>query len=638
MLGQRRHYHGEIPEFRRRYRYLVVAIVMIFCVLLGRLWQLQGIRGRTYRRVTEDNFVQQLRIPTVRGRIFDRAGQLLATNRPSYDVYVTPHFVDRRTISRLVQLLALDTEASAALRRRIAHAAGRGRFVSRVLLRDISRDQLARLETARNVLRGVSIVAVAHREYPQGRRAAHLIGYMNEVDSAQLRSDRGRHYLPGDLVGRFGVERLLERHLRGTPGWERVVVDARGRRKSSRVGDVLLAGRQRRVAPLSGHDVVLTIDTQLQKAAEDALRWHNSAAAVVLQVRSGRILASVSHPRFSPNTLTGRLSAEEAKALMTDPRRPLLDKTYREHYFPGSTYKVVTAIAALEEGLVTPSEKVTCKRWYHFGGRNFRCAHSHGDVDLHQAIAESCNVYFYTIAERVGMDRIAHYARLLGLGATTGVGLNGEVSGFIPTKSWYERRKIAFRLGYTLNAAIGQGNTKVTPIQIANLYATIANGGQLLLPQVVERVVTREGMLVHGFKRRVRRSVPLKPETVSLIRRALADVVQHRKGTAYEARIPQLQVAGKTGTAQVGARLGKDGKRQWLPDHAWFAAYAPVRDPEVAVSVLIEHGGQAAKAAAPVAMRILRDYFQIKHEGAPVSADRKTPGSLVRVAAHGGAP
>jgi penicillin-binding protein 2 len=287
----------------------------------------------------------------------------------------------------------------------------------------------------------------------------------------------------------------------------------------------------------------------------------------------------------------------------------MLDKVYREHYFPGSTYKVVSAIAALEEDLIDREEKIKCVGWHRFGRRNFRCSHAHGKVAMHGAIVGSCNVYFYTLAEQVGMNLIARYAHMFGLGAPTGIGLNGEVSGFVPTKAWYKRRGQPFRIGFTLNAALGQGNTKATPVQIASLYATIANGGRLYLPQIVERIETAEGEEVLRFRPRLRRRLPVSGETLAFIRRALAGVVSEPEGTANESRLEDIRVAGKTGTAQVGRQVKRD-KMIWLGDHAWFAAYAPADAPEIALAVLIEHGGRAARVAVPVAMEIIEGYFK----------------------------
>lgn len=602
-------YHGEIPEFRARYRYLVIVVIFTFLILLGRLWQLQIVRGDYYRKRTADNFVQEVRIPTVRGLIFDRHGNRMVSNRPSYDVYVTPHFVTDRTIERLATGLALDAERADRLRRRIEKIKGKRRFQRILVLRDISRDQLAWFETHSRSIKGFNALAVSHRNYEHGNLAAHLLGYMNEVNTKELRKDKEHQYQPGDLIGRFGVERMYEAHLRGAVGRERIVTDANGIRKNEEIADQLIPEDKRRVEPRPGHNITLTIDLDLQRLVERALRRYPSGAAVVVEVNTGRILAVASRPAFDPNVLTGRLSASEHRRLLNDPHRPLLDKVFRENYFPGSTYKVITAIAGLAEDDMTWDEKIQCKRFYVKYRVPKRCSHAHGMTDLHQAIAASCNIYFYTAAERIGLDTLARYARLFGLGASTGLGLNYEVSGFIPTKEWYEKQKRKFRVGYTLNAAIGQGNVKVTPIQIAMLYATIANGGKLYLPQIVEKITTEKGTVVQQFIPRIRRKIVLKDGIFEKLRHALTAVVEDKEGTAYKAYSNEsLSIAGKTGTAQVVKRGKKKGAQH--NDHAWFAAYAPSDKPEIAVVVLIEHGGRAAKVAAPVAMKIVSDYFE----------------------------
>ena len=600
--------HGEIPEFRRRYRYLVAVVGISFCVLLGRLCQMQVVRGEDYLHKSEDNFVQEVRIPTVRGVVYDRNRREMVTNLPSHDVYVTPRFSNTAVLERVAEELAFPPKRAQAIKQAAQECTGQRRWRPQLVARDITRDQLARLETNRAQLDGISIVSRPHRNYVHGNLAAHVLGYMNEVSADDLARDQSDCYVPGDMIGRFGIERMYETHLRGVVGRRRIVVDARGRQKRGVEAAELLRG-EHRVEPQPGQNLILTIDLEVQRLVERALRSYPSGAAVVLEVETGRVLASASKPSFDPNLLTGRLSPGDARRLVQNPHRPLLDKVYREHYFPGSTYKVIPAIAALEEGLVDPEEKILCKGWHSFGRRNFRCSHAHGKVDLHQAIVESCNVYFYTLAERVGMDTMARYAQMFGLGAPTGIGINGEVGGFIPTKAWYARRKQSFRIGFTLNAAIGQGNTKATPIQIAHLYATIANGGTLYLPQLVERIDTSAGAPVQRFRPRVRRKIQVRPRTLELIRSALRGVVNEEKGTAFPVRPETLLVSGKTGTAQVSRRARK-GQTIWLQDHSWLAAYAPSDRPQVAVAVMIEHGGRAAKVAAPVAMEILRGYFK----------------------------
>ncbi len=617
--------NGEIPEFRQRYRYLVVVVLLTFSIIIGRLWQLQVMDGEEYQEQSEDNFVQQLRIASVRGLVLDRKRRPMAVNRPTYNVYVTPRFASEESVERLILELALPPQQGESLASKALWAKeNRNRAFQQILAkRDISRDQLAKLETHR--LDGVSIQARAQRSYGHGNLAAHMMGYMNEVTAEELKKARFAEYRPGDMTGRSGVERMFEDQLRGVPGNERIVVDARGRRKRGPEVEELL-GKERRVEPSPGHNLVLTVDIEVQRLVERALRRYSSAAAVVLEVDTGRILASASKPAYDPNLLTSRLNPRDARRLFTDPLRPLLDRVNREHYFPGSTYKVVTATAALEEGKVTPDEKLYCKGYHRLGKRNFRCSHSHLKVDLYESIVGSCNVYYYTMAERVGMDTIARYARMYGLGAPTGLGLNGEVGGFIPTKAWYKRRKQPFRVGFTLNAGIGQGNVKTTPLQIVSLYAAIANGGTLYLPQVVERIETSTGELVEQFTPRARRRVKVKPETLALIRRGLEGVVSHEDGTGYGVRLEEIKVAGKTGTAQVSRRI-KKGETIWLGDHSWFAAYAPVEQPLIAVAVIIEHGGRAAKVAAPVAMEIIKGYFRYVEPGALTSATpaRKSP-------------
>lgn len=614
---------GEIPEFKQRYRYLVAVVCLSFAVVIGRLWQVQIIRGEHFQKKSEDNFVQERRIPSVRGLILDRRNQPLVQNRPTYDVYITPRFADDESLDKVFHELALPPAEADDLVRQIKDSKGQKRFQPLLVMRDISRDQLAGLETYRPKLAGVTIQARAARNYLHGNLAAHVLGYMSEISAEELQADKSGEYQPGNMIGRSGVERMYEDQLRGVPGRERIVVDARGHRKRTKEALELL-GSERRVEPEPGHNLVLTIDIEVQRLVERALRSFPSAAAVVLEASTGRILGLASKPAFDPNMLSGRLSADEAKRLLSDPLRPLLDKVNRENYFPGSTYKVIPAIAALEEGLVRPEEQVMCRGWHSFGRRTFRCSHIHGKVNLHEAIVESCNVYFYTLAEHIGMDVIARYAHVFGLGAPTGLGLNNEVAGFIPDKAWYARRKQPFRIGFTLNASIGQGNTKATPLQIANLYATIANGGTLYLPQVVERIETSNSQLVEQFQPRARRVIRTKPGTLDRIRAALTGVVNEEEGTAYDSRLGALRVAGKTGTAQV-SRRAKMGQTIWLQDHSWFAAYAPSDHPVIAVAVLIEHGGRGAKVAAPVAMDIIKSYFRYVEPRTAAAVQQEEP-------------
>jgi penicillin-binding protein 2 len=444
---------------------------------------------------------------------------------------------------------------------------------------------------------------------------------MNEVTAEELEDLRDRGYRAGEKMGRTGIERAWESYLRGQRGWEKFVVDARGVRSSDhQPGRV--SGEQRR-DPIPGLDLRLTIDMELERIIDRSFRGVPAGAAVVVDVHTGRILATYSKPSFDLNQMTVGLSVAQARGLIEDPYRPLVDKALYENYFPGSTFKIVSALAALEDGILTSRDQIPCVGYHELGRRTFRCARPHGMVDIRSAIVQSCNVFFYRLSELTGMDRIARMAFELGFGRRTGIGLNAENPGFIPTREWYARHyPNAFRIGFTLNSAIGQGNTKVNLLQLALAYAAVANGGSLYIPQIVEAAVQPDGTVVQEFGPRLRRRLQVSAEHLALLQDALVGVVQEPNGTAYENRLEDITVAGKTGTAQVShtPRPGEDRRHAWYynRDHAWFAGYAPAEDPEIAMVVLVEHGGNGGRNAAPIAMRIVGDYLRSRQGGAPV--------------------
>jgi penicillin-binding protein 2 len=359
---------------------------------------------------------------------------------------------------------------------------------------------------------------------------------------------------------------------------------------------------------------------ELEQAVERSMRAHAAGAVVVADVRTGRLLALYSKPDFDPNDLAGGSGHDRIREafnkLYTDPLRPMLDKTMSGVFHPGSTFKPFSALAALEDKILDPAEKERCDGYLSFGRRIFHCTHVHGKVDMHDAIAESCNIYFFKLAEAVGMDRIARVANEFGLGQKTGIGVNPEAAGRIPTRSWYALRyKGQFRIGFTLNTSIGQGATTVTPVQLALAYAALANGGTVYSPQLVRAVETSDGAVVQDFPPRVRQKAKILPENLARVNDALYAVVNEDKGTAYPVRDRTLEVAGKTGTAQTGYfNTGNDDpKKAWYlsRDHAWFAAYSPAKAPEIAVVVLVEHGGSGPTVAAPVAMQVVKEYHRL---------------------------
>ncbi len=587
-------------------RVAAVISVVVFVGLAGRLVQLQALRGDDYLQKSTSNFIRERELPSVRGQIRDRRGEVLADNRPTFHVYATPRYVSEATLLRLGRLLKLTEEQRETLGKKLQ--AKRGADASKQLLvaEDITRDQLAALESEKDQLPGIDIESRTRRVYPQKQAAAHVLGYLNMAGPEDLKHG----YRHGDYVGRSGVEQKLEPKLRGNPGFERIFVDAHGKRKSeNELGEMArLAPQEMRREPQPGANAVLTIDLQLQRIVEDALSRHASAAAAVVEADTGRVLALASYPSPDPNLLGGRLSRGEAQRLESDPFRPLLDKALRETYYPGSTFKIIPALAALEEGLVDPDQKQVCHGRYELGRHVFRCMKAHGPVSLHEALAQSCNVYFYHLAEKVGLERMARWAERFGFGQPTGLGL-GEASGFVPTLDYYKQHG-GFRGGYALNTALGQGAVRASVLQLAMAYAALGNGGKLFQPYLVDRLETPSGELIERFSPELRSQLPLLPSSLERLRRALVDVVADNKGTASTAFIDGLDVAGKSGTAQVRKnRRGESSGWDQLNDHAWFVGYAPSRNAKIAVAVLVEHGGLGGHVAAPTATKIIQGYF-----------------------------
>jgi penicillin-binding protein 2 len=610
---------AELPEIRRRSRYFALLAMIGFIGLAGRLFYLQIIQGDSFFRVTSDSIVRTDLLPAVRGQIRDRKGKVLATIRPSYNVYVTPRLVTAESFARLRAVLGMNGDEAIDVWDRIqndpkekARDAGAPKMPERPLLvaEDISREAMAAIETGVD-LPGVKIVSVPRRSYPNGVLAAHVLGYMNEISADELRAKKDEGYRPGDVIGRTGIERQWDGYLRGHSGFQKVMLDRRGLPKTE-IRDVIDGPTVQPAVP--GNNVVLTLDLDLQKITERALRGASAAGAVVMDVETGRILAMASKPSFDPNEMSGHLTPEAEQRLLADRYKPLHDKTVSETYYPGSTFKAVSAIAALEDRLITPEDKAKCPGSFELARHRFKCTKTHGVVNLYDAVMQSCNVYFYQLGARPGMmDRLAKYGSDLGLGAPTGLGINGEEGGFLPTEEWYreEKRKNpkaeGFQIGQAVNAVIGQGSTRVTLLQMATLYAAIGNGGKLWLPQIVQRVESPEGQVLEEFAPRVRRELAVSPETLAILRQALVGVVNESKGTAYKVHDKDIEVAGKTGTAQVKSGRSEGGYESIT--HAWFVGFAPAGRPRIAFAVLVEHGGHGGDVAAPVAMEIVHNYF-----------------------------
>lgn len=601
------------PELIGRLRWVVLVLLFAFGGLAVRLWQLQVLRGDSYFQQTVQNVVHERYLPSIRGKILDRHGVPLADNRPAFNVYAIPRTFTPALAADLRKLLGLSDEEVTAVAERVAAGKKRAPRQPVLILEDQPRERAARVEQEGFRLPDITVEHEPYRYYPQGALAAHLIGYMSQMNAEEVNRLAGSGYTGSELIGRYGLETMWENYLRGKKGKERFAVDARGQRLDEATAAGLIHG-DRIIEPVAGYSLVLTVDSELQKLAERAVAPHAAAAVVVVDVATGRILALVSKPAFDPNVMTGHLTAAEAKFLNDDPRKPFIDKVLRAQYPPGSVFKFVTTLAALEDGVSQEDEQIDCNGRIERAGTTFRCTASHGMLDLSQAIQHSCNVYFWTLSERVGLDRMAQVANEYGFGARTGLGLNGDSPGRIPTHTWYEQRT-RFKLGYTINSATGQGDVEVTVMQVAMAYAALANGGTLFVPQVVDRVVRADGGTVIAYQPQVQRRIQIPPEHLAILERGMWRVVNEPGGTAYPYATSDLvTITGKTGTAQVKAkRLKKDAVqiRGWSPsgDHAWFAGWAPSDHPEVAIVVLIEHGGAGGKVAGPVAKQILEGWW-----------------------------
>lgn len=608
-LSQRR----EVGEFRKRYRWMALFVVLAFGGIVIRIAQIQLFQRERWSGIAQQNITKTLELPPTRGVIRDIAGRVVAANRPSYDVYATPKLLQPDDIERISSLMGLSKQERAALDGRIARLPQNRRTHQLEIFSDIDREQLAALETHLTELPALDIVTVPLRDYPYATLGAHLIGYLNEVNEEDLESSPNPgEYRPGDRIGRNGLEKRYESLLRGSRGFRRVIVDAQGNALEGATPDSLDVEMLKK--PVPGHDLQLTIDMRLMEALDRAFGPYPSGAAVVVDIHTGAIRALYSKPVYDPNEMSSGLSTERYAELTGDPFRPLIDKAIYETYFPGSTFKVFTALAALEDGVVDPGQRVECTGFLKIGRQKFRCNKRHEWVDLYDAIVQSCNVYFWNIAEAVGLERINQSAKAFGLGERTGVGVNSEANGFLATREWYTEHYGAFRKGYTLNTAIGQGNTRVTVLQLALAYAAIANGGTLFVPQVVQNVRAPDGSLSETFQPRVKHEVGVSPQHLELVRSALIDVVQKEGGTAYKARNKDgVRVAGKTGTAQVVSRKGRseEPSSAWYFDrsHGWFAGFAPAEDPQVAFAVLVEHGGAGSASAAPIATAVMQQYL-----------------------------
>ncbi len=611
------HRFGTRSELRLRFLLCLGAVALVFGVLVVRLLVLQVVQGSRYRYLSENNRIRVERLVAPRGMILDRRGEVLADVRASFDALVVPAELPKgargAVEAELVQALGLAPGELTAL----LNGPGPPRWKGRLLRRNISRPELARLAAHRLELPGVLIRAVPVRHYPHQDLLGGLLGYVGEISGRELRLPPYAEYESGDILGRAGVEAAWEQDLRGEAGGQQVEVDVRGRTLG------VLAER----SPRPGSNLILTIDRRLQAAAAAAL-GEEAGSIVVVAVHTGDVLALVSQPSVDPNHLARKMDKEQWEAIASDPRHPLQDRATQGVYPPGSTFKIATALAGLDRGVITPQTRVFCGGEYHFAGRPYRCwkKGGHGTVDLDRAMAESCDVFFYQTGLDLGIDALFDGASQLGFGQATGIGLPGEREGLVPSKGWKRKaRKEPWYAGETLSVAIGQSYVLSTPVQLAAVLAGVAHPqGIRMRPRLVSRIEDPEGRHLRGFSPQEAGRLAFRRAHLDRIRHGLRLVVGGDAGTGRKAEVAGFPVAGKTGTAQVVRLPAERNLRlEDIPwerrDHALFAGYAPADRPEIAFAVVVEHGGGGGSVAAPMAGLVVEAYQALKAVDAGVA-------------------
>ena len=593
---------NELADIQGRLVLIKVGLLIIIALLALRVWQLQIRDGHHYQELARDNRTRSIILEPARGLVYDRHGQLLANNVPSFNLYVSLEDVkDRQELIQLIgQNLTIDQED---LKEKLSHRVLR----TRVKIKGgLTLKEAAFIESHRLDLPGVVIQPEYQRNYPLGTYASHLIGYVGEVSEAQLKKEEFQDLHQGSVVGQYGVERTYDQYLRGLAGQELMEVDALGHAKRS-----IVVNR-----PLAGDDLFLTIDFRLQRLAEDLLK-EEAGAIVALSPKTGETLVLASRPGFDLNALSRGLPSSQWQELIQDSRHPLTNRAIQGQYPPGSTFKIVMAAAVLDTQTFLPSDHIICKGGFHFGRRMFRDwkRGGHGAVALNKALSQSCDVYFYKAGNRLGIENISTYAKEFGLGQKTGIDLPAERSGLIPSSDWkLKARGEPWYPGETISVAIGQGYVTVTPIQMAQVVAAVAANGELFQPRLIHAVRHRGTGLVEKWSTPEPSRMTLPPAIFSQIQEGLNAVVT--EGTARRIQSSLVSIAGKTGTAQVVAL--RSGPEKDIPkefrDHAWFVAYAPVEDPQIAVAVLVEHMGHGGSAAAPLAKELIEAYVRFTGE------------------------
>jgi penicillin-binding protein 2 len=605
--SRRQNSNRAVPKLELRIAIISVVMLIALAVVGSRLYYLQVVKSPEFTELADRNRIRLRRVAAPRGLVYDRRHRPLVDTHPSFNAVLVPEDSDNlsHTIESLEKLLG---QTGIADKLTAADDEGRPEYDPVTVDERLDWQQVVALETHQLDLPGVSLEITPARHYLYGSLAAHLLGYVGEVDRNDLMK---ANYHSGDEIGKFGLERGWEPLLRGAAGGQEIEVDSVGRRLR-----VL-----KEIPDHPGNSVVLTLDLDVQAAAEKAMEG-KMGALIAIDPNNGDVLAMVSNPSFDPDIFGGGVKAVDWHKLMTDPDHPLQNRVIQGTYSPGSTFKIVDSIAGMEEKTLTTDTTYYCSGGLWFGGRTYHCwrKQGHGSLQLHRAIVASCDVFFYQVGEHLGIDKLSHWAHLLGIGEKSGIALDNEKAGTMPSSAWKEHRfHERWYPAETLSVAIGQGYVTATPLQMAQVAAIVANGGIRYRPQFVKQVEGLDGNPTKLYPPIIEERIDVDPEIIQEIRNAMSDVVNGAGGTGHKAKLDGIEVCGKTGTAQVvgnkAADLESGTDEDKIPykyrDNGWFIAFAPKDHPQIAIACIIEHGGHGGSAAAPQVHDVMKRFFEL---------------------------
>jgi penicillin-binding protein 2 len=565
-----------------------VIIILFFAILVIKLWQLQVLQSKAHKKTSTENMLRIIRSPAPRGIIYDRNGEPLVKNSPYFYASFMLENLKTTDINLLAGTLGI---SSSDIQEKISKE--KQSAFDPIRLKDgLTLKEIAILEARRSDFPGLIIETDIIRDYPFGTTGAHVIGYLGRLNLSQSKNPEFKDVPQEAFIGQWGAEMLFDKTLRGIAGEKVIEVDALGR-------EIRLI---QETPPIRGADLALSIDITLQKTAEEAF-GQQAGAFVAMRTDTGEILGLVSKPSFNPNIFAKGINYKQWSDLINDKKVPMFNRALQSQQPPGSTFKIIMAVAGLSEKVITPATTINCSGGIKYGNHTFGCwkKGGHGAISFHRAVVESCDVYFYELGRRLGIEKIAEYAKKLGLGSETGLPLVKEKKGLIPSERWkYEARKQQWYLGDTFNTSIGQGAVLATPIQMAHMMSIVASNGKVFSPTLLKTETAPEPAAI----------VDIKPEVFELVKKALTGVVNESGGTALSSRSSIVKIGGKTGTAQVvQMNKGFSYASEKFRDHAWFVAFAPVEKPEVALCTFVEHGGHGSSAAAPIAKKAIEAYF-----------------------------